>query len=98
MSVAYWNAYATPSCANEVKTASWNGVAVGIFTGVIVTLVAVLFVIYTPIRNRDNSPGGGSGGGRRVITVSLGTGRVISIEELKKLPPQGPVQMAPTGT
>ncbi len=74
---------------------SWIDVGMGFVTGVILMIVATVLPLVWPIKNgRDPDDDGGPG---RRINLPL-IGKVVSIDQLKKMPPKGPVQLAPTGS
>ena len=88
-----------PQLIQLVKTpVSWIDVGMGFIAGAVVVMMAMLFAISWPIKKYgEPNPGGGGDGPKRKIILPV-LGKVISIEEFKKLPPHGPVQMVKTGT
>ena len=76
---------------------SWIDLAIGFFTGAIVMILAMLYSISWPYTRKGDGGSDGGGTPKRRINLPM-LGKVISIEEFKKMPPNGPLQLAATGT
>lgn len=86
-----------PRIIEFVRTpVSWIDVGMGFVMGVVLMIVAMMLPLVWPVRRNDGDPGNGGGPKRRINLPIIG--KVVSIEQLKKMPPKGPVQLAPTGS
>ena|SRR3989344_1148439 len=88
-----------PRVIEFVKTpVSWIDVGTGFIMGVVLMIVAMLFPLVWPYRQSGgNGPSGDGSDPKRRINLPI-FGKVVSIEDLKKMPPKGPVQLVPTGS
>jgi len=88
-----------PRISEFVKTpVSWIDAFLGFMMGVVMSWMTILFIIARPYRKGGGSgPNGDDSDSKRRINLPI-LGKVISIEELKKMPSKGPVQLAPTGS
>lgn len=76
---------------------NWIDVGLAFTAGAVTVIVAMLLAISWPYTKWSGSGPDNGGGQKRRITLPI-IGKVISIEEFKKIPPKGPVQLAPTGS
>lgn len=87
-----------PRIIEFVRTpVSWVDVGQGFIMGAVLMMAVMMAPLVWPYRKNDGNGPGGDGGPKRRIKLPI-VGKVISIEELKKMPPKGPVQLAPTGS
>ncbi len=77
---------------------SWIDVFFGFGFGAIAMFGVIFLPITLPLKKKGgNGPCGDDNNPTRRISLPM-LGKVVSIEDLKKMPPKGPVQLAPTGS
>ena len=87
-----------PRLIEFVKTpVSWIDVGMGFVMGAVLMIVVMMLPLIWPYRKSGNDGPNGGNDPRRILNLPI-IGKVISIEQLKKMPPKGPVQLQPTGS